>query len=88
VPVMKSLKKPDNLELKPDMEMVAGHPVCRQCIDGKHDHPIDNEKAMESMRSDCKNTGKIDVQRFQCHCGMGGFCKEGKWEEWPDEYLY
>ncbi len=68
------------------MEMISGHPVCRVCIDGKHEHRMD-EEAMEDMRADCKNVGVIKDEKYQCHCGMGGFCQEGKWEEWPEEYL-
>jgi hypothetical protein len=70
------------LEKEKQMELIEGHPVCKDCLDGKHNHPIDNEELRSNNRADCKNTGKINGNRQQCSCGFGGEYKDGKWIDW------
>jgi hypothetical protein len=66
------------------MEFIDGHPVCGACLSGNHEHPM-TEEAQKEKRSDCKNTGKIGGQEYQCHCGHGGWCEDKKWQTWDED---
>lgn len=64
------------------MKFFEGHPVCKECQAGIHNHNYSLEK---QERADCKNIEKIEDQIFQCHCGFGGVYKDGKWQPWPED---
>lgn len=75
------------------VEFIEGHPIrhpiCDRCLAGIHDHPFPDEGQEKKRieRADCKNEGFIDgdERKYQCHCGFGGWCIDGKWESWEED---
>ncbi len=62
-----------------EMRFVEGHPVCGKCLRGAHNHSLE-----AGERHDCKNVDAIEGKKYQCHCGFGGICKDGKWQNWEE----